>query len=73
METLKKYWDKLSGWKTVIGAVGTPIASAVLYVTPQHTLANQISTVFLLLFGGVGIAGAVHKQVKGELPSGLRK
>ena len=74
METLKKLWEKINGWKTIAGGVITPIASAVVYVTPEHTLANQISMVALLLFGSLGAVGLGHKAVKsGKLPSGLRK
>lgn len=64
---------KIDGWKTVIGAVGTPIASAVLFLVPEHTLAHKIALGFTIVFGSVGISGAVHKKLKGDLPSGMTK
>ncbi len=70
---LLKILKKLDGWKTVIGAVGTPIATALIHFTPPHTFAHQASYGFTLLFGTTGIIGAIHKAIKGELPSGIRK
>ena len=72
MDKLKKIWQKLDGYKTILSAVGTPIASTLLYLTPDHTSANKLSMGFLLLFGGLGVTGLSHKVIK-KLPSGLRK
>lgn len=73
MDNLIELAKKINGWKTIIGAIGTPIASAILYFTPQHTLAHQISLGFTIVFGSVGVSGVVHKKLKGELPKGLRR
>lgn len=72
MDKLIKIAEKINGWKTIIGAIGTPIASTVLYFAPEHTLAHKISLGFTIFFGSVGIGGAVHKKIKGELPGGIR-
>ena len=65
----KKIIESIDGWKTIIGAVGTPIASVITFLTPKHTLANQISVGFTLLFCSAGLAGVFHKYKKGELPN----
>lgn len=65
--------EKINGWKTIIGAIGTPVASALIVVLPPHTTAYYIALGFNILFGATGITGVAHKYKKGELPSGLRK
>jgi len=63
--------NKINGWKTIIGAIGTPIASMLILLTPDNTLAHQISVGFTVLFGVTGITGVAHKIKKGELPNQL--
>lgn len=61
--------EAIDGWKTIIGAVGTPIASLIVATTPPKTVANQAALYFSILFGATGVIGVLDKYRKGELPS----
>jgi|GEM_PF-2315028 hypothetical protein len=65
---VNKIVNTLNGWKTIIGAVGTPIASAVIMLTPDNTVAHWIAIGFTALFGSTGIVGVIHKDIKNQLP-----
>ena len=66
MKWLKSAWNWVDKKKTAIGTVSFIAAR----FFPPHTLTHQILETVGELFGGVGL---VHKAVKKDFGTGLRK